>query len=165
MLLGSTKSDLDATFGKPVIAPRLFDLPGEKTWKYPWGDFELVAGFLGTTCRYLAVKRRRGPDTSLTPAELAGALALNGPAALWTQEVPDAPAKKPVEPRRKPKIEPAPTTYLSLVERDPKVKDTVLREIRGWMPGAEPYAFFYLPALTGHPPLLVSEWGVHRALG
>lgn len=165
MLLGSSKASLDKLFGKPVMARSVLGLPGEKVWSYPWGDFEVVVGFLNDIGRYAAVKKRRGPNTALTPAELSGALALNAPASLWTLEVPDAPAKKTPEPRRKPRIDEAPTTYFSHVEKDPKSKDKVLSEIRGWMPGNKPYAFFFQPALDGQPPVLVSEWGVNQALG
>lgn len=164
MLLGSKKSAIDALFGKPLMAKSLFGLPGEKAWAYPWGDFEIVVGFLNDLARYTAVKRRRGPNTPLSPAELSGALALDAPASLWTVETPETPTKKTADPRRKSRIEPRPTTYLSYVEKDGKAKDRILREIRGWMPGTEPYVFSYLPSLDGQPPLLVSEWGVAQAL-
>lgn len=165
MLVGSTKAELDRLLGKPVMARTVLGLPGEKAWSYPWGDFEIVVGFLNELARYNAVKRRRGPNTPLSPAELAGALALNAPASLWSMEVPEAPAKKTPEPRRKMKVEEPPTTYFSYVEKDPRVKEKMLRELQGWMPGNQPYAFFYQPALDGQPPLLVSEWGVNQALG
>jgi len=165
MLLGSSKAELDRLLGKPVMARTMLGLPGEKAWSYTWGDFEIVVGFLNDIARYSAVKRRRGPNSPFTPAELAGILALNAPASLWSIEIPEAPVRKATEPRRKSKIEESPTAYFSLVEKDPKVKDKVLREIRGWMPGTKPYAFFYLPAYEAQPPLLVSEWGVNQALG
>lgn len=164
MLLGSPKADLDKLFGKPVMARNILGLPGEKAGTYSWGDFEIIVGFLNDLARYVAVKRRRGPNSPLTPAELAGALSLHAPASTWTIEIPDAPAKKTPEPRRRTKIETPPTTYLSYVEKDPKAKDKVVREIRGWMPGNKPFAFFYLPALEGKPPVLASEWGVNQAL-
>ncbi len=165
MLLGSTKAELDRLLGKPVMAQNVLALPGEKACSYPWGDFEVVVGFLNDLARYNAVKRRRGPNTPLSPAELAGALALNAPASLWSVEVPEVPVKKSPEPRRKTKVEEKPAAYFSYVEKDPKVKEKVVRELRGWMPGNQPYAFFYQPSFDGQPPLLVSEWGVHQALG
>jgi len=165
MLLGSTKAELDRLLGKPVMARNVLGLPGEKAWSYARGDFEIIVGFLNGVARYCAVKRRRGPNTALTAAELGGALALNAPASLWTIETPDVPVKKMQEPRRKTKIETPPASYFTYVEKDPKVKDKVLHEIHGWMPGGKPYAFFTLPTLDGQPPLLVSEWGVHQTLG
>lgn len=165
MLLGSSKTDVDLLLGKPVLAHNVLGLAGEKAWTYAQGDFAITVGYLNDIARYCAMKRRRGPGTEFTPAELAGVLAFNAPASLWTLEVPEAPKKPAAPPRRKPATETRPTTYLSHVEKDPKVKDRVLREIRGWMPGGKPYAFFFLPALEGQPPILASEWGVHQALG
>ena len=165
MLLGSTKAELDRLLGKPVMARNVLGLPGEKSWSYAQGDFEIVVGFLNDIARYTAVKRRRGPNTQLSPAELAGVLSLNAPASLWTVETPETPKKPSAPARRKTATEPRVPTYFSHVEKDPKVKEKVIREVRGWMPGGKPYAFFYLPALDGQPPLLVSEWGVDQALG
>lgn len=165
MLLGSSKSEVDRLLGRPVMARSVLGLKGEKAWAYGQGDFEILVGYLNDIARYCAMKRRRGPNTELTPAELAGALAFNAPASLWTIEIPDAPKKPATPPRRKPATESHPTSYLAYVERDPKAKDRVLREIRGWMPGGKPYAFFFLPALDGQPPILPSEWGVRQALG
>jgi len=165
MLLGSTKAELDRLLGKPVMGRNVIGLPGEKAWSYARGDFEILVGFLNDVARYNAVKRRRGPNTALTSSELGGALALNAPSSLWTIETPDVPLKKAPEPRRKTKTESLPASSFTYVEKDPKVKDKVLREIHGWMPGGKPYAFFYLPTLDGQPPLLVSEWGVHQTLG
>lgn len=165
MLLGSTKAELDRLLGKPVMARNLFGLPGEKAYSYPQGDFRVVVGFLHDLARYAAVVRDGGPDTSLTPAELAGALALNAPASLWAIEVPDAPKKPAPATRRKPATSPRPTSYLRYVEPSTKKNGPVETEIHGWMPGNEPYVFFYLPHLAGQPPLLASEWGVHQGLG
>lgn len=164
MLLGSSKAELDRLLGKPVMARNVVGLPGEKAYLYRQGDFDIIVGFLRDVARYQAVVRTRGPQRALSPAELAGALALNAPASLWTTEIPSAPAKKTTPSRRKSQIEAPPTTYFSYVEADPKVKGKVVRELRGWMPGTSPYAFFYLPAMDGEPPLLVSEWGVQQAL-
>jgi hypothetical protein len=165
MILGSPKDTLDQLLGRPILGRTLTGTPGEKTWTYPQGDFDLTVGFVNDLARTMAAVRRRGPSAPLTAAELAGVLALNGPSSQWTLEIAAAPAKKGPEPRRKSRTAERPTTYLSLVEKDPKTKDRVLREIQGWMPGGEPYAFFFLPALDGQPPVLVSEWGVHQALG
>lgn len=167
MLLGSTKADLDTLLGKPTLARNVLGLnaSGEKAYAYAQGDFEILTGFLHGIARYCAVLRRRGPNQELTPVELAAALALNAPASLWTQDAPASPKKTASAPRRKPATEPRLTTYFTYVERDPKNKDRVLREIRGWMHDGKPYAFFHLAALDGQPPLLVSEWGVHQALG
>jgi hypothetical protein len=165
MILGSTKTEVDRLLGRPTLGRGLTGAPGEKTWAYAQGDFEILVGYLNAIARTMAVVRRRGPNTPLTAAELSGALALNAPASLWALEVPDAPAKKTPEPRRKPRIATSPTTYLSYVEKDPKAKDRVLREVRGWMPGTEPYVFFFLPSLDGQPPVLPSEWGVQQAIG
>jgi len=165
MLLGSTKAELDRLLGKPVMARNIFGLPGEKAFSYSQGDFRVVVGFLHNIARYAAVVRDGGPNTNFTPAELAGALALNAPASLWTIEVPDAPKKAPPATRRKSATPPVPTSYLKYDEPSTKKKGPVETEIYGWMPGNEPYAFFYLPHLEGQPPLLASEWGVHQALG
>lgn len=165
MILGSTKTALDRLLGKPVMTRTVFGLPGEKAWSYAWGDFDIVVGYLNDLARYMAVKRRRGPNTEFTPAELAGVLALNAPASQWTVDIPDAVKKPATPPRRKPATTGLPSQYFSHAEKDPKIKDKVLREIRGWMPGGKPYAFFYEPAQDGQPPLLVSEWGVHQAIG
>ncbi len=165
MILGSKKAEIDALLGKPVMSKNLLGLPGEKAWAYTLGDFSVIVGFLHETARYLAVKRRNGPGNSFSPAELGGVLALNAPASQWTLEKPDSPAKKVADPKRKTKIEVEPTTYFSFVEKDPKNKEKVLREIRGWMPGSKPHAFFYLPSIEGGQPLLVSEWAVDQKLG
>ncbi len=165
MLLGSTKTEIDRLLGKSVMAPSVLGLRGEKAWSYTQGDFEIVIGFLNDLARYSAVKRRRGPNTEFSPPELAGALSLNAPASLWTVETPEAPKKPAAQPRRKAATEPRFPSYFSYVEKDPKLKEKVIREVRGWMPGGKPYAFFFLPALNGELPLLVSEWGVAQALG
>lgn len=165
MLLGSTKAELDKLLGKPVMARNVFGRPGEKAFSYSQGDFRVVVGFLHDIARYVAVLRDGGPNTSFSPAELAGALSLNAPASLWTIDVPDAPKKAPPPSRRKSATPPRPTTYLTYVEPSTKKSDPVGTEIHGWMPGKEPYVFFYLPQLEGQPPLLVSEWGVQQALG
>lgn len=165
MLLGSPKSEVDRLLGKSLLARNILGLSGEKAWTYTQGDFEIIVGCLNDIARYCAIKRRKGPNTELSPAELDGALALNAPAGLWTKEIPKAPKPRANPPRRKPATEPHFTTYLSYIERDPKAKDRILREIRGWMPGGKPYAFFFLPAWEGQPPVLASEWGVNQALG
>lgn len=165
MLLGSTKTELDRLLGKPVMARNLFSLPGEKAFSYPQGDFRVVVGFLQDLARYAAVVRDGGPNKSFTPAELAGALALNAPASLWTIETPDAPKKAAPATRRKSATPPEPTSYFTYVEPSTKKNSPVQTEIHGWMPSGEPYAFFYLPHLDDQPPLLVSEWGVHQGLG
>jgi hypothetical protein len=147
------------------MARNVFGLPGEKAFSYSQGDFRIVVGFLNSLARYAAVVRDRGPNTKLTPAEIAGALALNAPPRLWNIETPDAPKKSSKPPRRKTATPPSPTTYFSYVEKSPKKTNLGTSEIHGWMPGTEPYAFFYLPHLDGQSPLLVSEWGVQQALG
>lgn len=167
MLLASPKVDLDALFGRPLMAQSFFGLKTEKTWSYAWGDFDLIIGYLSDLARYTAVKRRRGPNSSLSPGELAGALSLNAPASQWQIEEPaDAPRKAPTSRHRAPlSSQRRPTTHLSYVEEDPKLKGKILREVHGWMPAGEAYVFFYLPHLAGQPPLLASEWGVQQALG
>ena len=168
MLLGSAKADVESVLGKPAIAPVLLGLPGEKAHAYSAGPFDILVSYIGGLARAMAVKRKGGPQVPLTPPELGAAFSLNAPAALWEVK----PAEPPVKPAAKAgtrprasKIEPAPTTYFSHAERDPKIKEKVGLEIFGWMPGDRPYAFFFLPSLPGHPPVLASEWAVRGKLG
>lgn len=170
MLLGSNKSEVDRLLGKPVMARNVLGLgpTGEKAYLYPQGDFDVLVGFFGDIARYMAVSRKKGPQVALSPAEVSSALALNAPAALWTIEQADPPPPaKAVKGKKTPvKIFPkGPTAYFAYAERDPKIKDTVTREIFGFAPANAPYAFFYLPVLANHPPILPSEWGVDQKLG
>jgi hypothetical protein len=165
MLLGSTKPEIDRLLGKPLMARNVFGLTGEKAFKYRQGDFDVVVGYLNDIARYCATVRQGGPVKELSPSELSIVLSLNAPAALWTIEVSEAPAKTSAKGKAVRTTQPLRTTYLSYVERDPKLKDKVLREIHGWMPARKGYAFFCLPAMEGHPPLLASEWAVNQALG
>jgi hypothetical protein len=169
MLLTSTKSEIDRLLGKPVMGRNIFGLAGERAFKYRQGDFDIVVGFLNDVARYCASVRRSGPLKELSPSELAIVLSLNAPAALWTVEMAEAPARtarttakgkaaaKTTQPLR--------TTYLRYVERDPKIKDKIIFEIQGWMPARKAYAFFCLPAMDGQPPLLASEWAVNQGVG
>jgi hypothetical protein len=165
MLLGSTKPEIDRFLGKPLMARNIFGLAGEKAFKYRQGDFDVVVGYLNDLARYCAAVRRSGPLKEPSPSELSIVLALNAPAALWTIQVAEAPVKTPAKGKAIKATQPLRTTYLSYVERDPKVKDKVLREIQGWMPARKAYSFFCLPAIEGQPPLLASEWAVNQALG
>lgn len=170
MLLGSTKEEIDRLLGKPIMHPNLLGLnhAKEKTFAYPQGAFDVVVGYFGDVARTMAVVRKKGPLVPLTPAELSSALALNAPATLWTIETAAIPTPKPRTSKTKQtpaKSKPrGPTTYFSYVERDPKIKDKVTRELFGFMPGNAPYAFFYLPVLEGHPHVLPSEWAVDNKL-
>jgi hypothetical protein len=169
MILGARKTAIDKLLGRPAMAGNLLDLTaaGEKAFLYSMGPFELIVGYFGEVARYLAIRRKQGPRARLTPTEIAAALALNAPAVLWTSEagtLPPAPkstTKKPTPAKAGAKL---PTTYFSYVERDPKVKEKVLREILGWQPSEGAYAFFYLPALEGALPLIPAEWAVHQKL-
>jgi hypothetical protein len=168
MLLTSNKSDIDRLLGKPLMSRNIFGLAGERAFKYRQGDFDIVVGFLNEVARYCASVRRSGPLKELSPSELAIVLSLNAPAALWTVEMSEAPAKAArttARGRAAKSTPPLRTTYLRYVERDPKIKDKVLFEIQGWMPARKAYAFFCLPAMDGQPPLLASEWAVNQALG
>ena len=140
----------------------VFGLPGERAFRYRQGDFDVVVGFLNDMARYCASVRRSGPLKELSPPELAGVLALNAPAALWSVEVSEAPAKTVAKRKA---TQPMRTTYLRYVERDPNINDKIVREIVGWMPPRKAYAFFCLPAVEGQPPLLATEWAVNQALG
>jgi len=143
-------------------------MPGDKAYQYGLGDFRLVVGYFDGLARYMAAHRARGPLVPLSPAELAAVLALNAPASQWEITLEEEPARKSgkskKDSRRSAKGNP-PTRYFTHVEKDPKEKNKVIREIFGWMPGDEPYAFFYLPSLGGSTPILPSEWGVQAALG
>jgi hypothetical protein len=165
MLLGSTKAETDRFLGKPVMGRNIFGLTGEKAFKYRQGDFDVVVGFLNDLARYCASVRRSGPLKELSPPELSMVLSLNAPAALWTLEFSEAPAK--TAPRGKPTRgnQPLRTTYLRYVQRDPNLQEKVVCEIVGWMPARKAYAFFCLPARDGQPPLLATEWAVNQALG
>jgi hypothetical protein len=172
MILGAKKPEVDRLLGKPVLSPNLLGLnhSGEKAFAYPQGAFEIVVGYLNDIARYVALVRKRGPMVALTPSELSAALTLNAPAALWTLETPSAPAPKPTTSKSKKtpskiKTGAGPTTYLTYTERDPKVKDRVTKELFGWVPGASPYAFFYLPNLEGQLPIIPSEWALDQKLG
>ncbi len=172
MLLGSKKPEVDRLLGAPLMAKNLLGLnhAGEKAYRYRQGSFDVIVGFLGGVARYVAVVRTKGPLVPLSPAELSSALALNAPAAEWILEsVPPTPkktatssksARTPLKGGR-----PVASVYLSHIQRDPKAKDRVLRELFGWASGTSPYAFFHLPAIEGQPPLLPDEWAVHQALG
>ena len=165
MLLGSTKPEIDRFLGKPLMARNIFGLTGEKAFKYRQGDFDVVAGFLNDVARYCASVRRSGPLRELSSPELSIVLSLNAPAALWSVQVSEAPAKTAPKGKAPKATQPMRTTYLRYVERDPKIKDKIVSEIIGWMPARKAYAFFCLPALNGQPPLLASEWAVNQALG
>ena len=166
MLLGSTKPEIDRFLGKPVMARNIFGLTGERAFKYRQGDFDVVVGFLNDLARYCASVRRSGPLKELSPAELSMVLSLNAPAALWSVEVSEAPAKSASKGRStKAASQPLRTTYLRYVERDPNIKEKIVCEIVGWMPARKAYAFFCLPARDGQPPLLATEWAVNQALG
>ncbi|MCX7869447.1 MAG: hypothetical protein N2322_05785, partial [Terrimicrobiaceae bacterium] len=161
MILGASKEDLEARLGRGVMGRALLDMPGERAWAWRVGDFDLVVSFLDGMARAMAVKRRGGPMAPLSPSELSAILALNGPAALWSvhNEAPEPPA-----PARGAKARPSrtlnakgPDRHFTLVEKDPKAKDRVHREIFGFSPGGAPFAFFYLPVAGGAPPVLPSE--------
>ena len=165
MLLGSTKAEIDRFLGKPVMARNIFGLTGEKAFKYRQGDFDVVVGFLNDLARYCASVRRSGPLKELSPPELSMVLSLNAPAALWSVEMSEAPAKTAPRGKSAQSTRPLRTTYLRYVERDPNIKEKVICEIVGWMPARKAYAFFCLPARDGQPPLLATEWAVNQALG
>jgi hypothetical protein len=165
MLLGSAKPEIDRLLGQPLMARNVVGLPGEKAFKYRQGDFDVVVGYLTEVARYCAALRRSGPLTELSSSELSVVLSLNAPAALWAIEVPEVSAKTSSKGKPVRTTHPAQMTRMRFVERDPKVKDKILREIQGWMPARKGYAFFCLPAMEGQPPLLVSEWAVNQALG
>ena len=166
MLLGSTKPEIDGFLGKPLLARNVFGLSGERAFRYRQGDFDVVVGFLNDLARYCASVRRSGPLKELSPSELSIVLSLNAPAALWSVEVSEAPAKSASKGRStKAASQPLRTTYLRYVKRDPDIQDKVLFEIVGWMPARKAYAFFCLPAVEKQPPLLASEWAVNQALG
>lgn len=170
MILGARKPAIDKMLGRPAMAGNLLDLTsaGEKASLYSMGPFELIVGYFGEVARYMAIRRRQGPRSRLTPTEMAAALSLNAPAALWTSqpgEAPQTPAKSTTKKTASTKAGPkSPTTYFSYVERDPKVKEKVTTELLGWQPAEGPYAFFYLPALDGAPPIIPAEWAVHQKL-
>lgn len=164
MILGASKEQVESRLGRPQLGRSLLDMPGEKAWSWRVGDFEMTVSFLDGIARAMAVRRRSGPHTALTPAELAGVLALNAPAALWTiQAEPQAPtpssksskARGPVKINAK-----GPSRYFTLAERDSKSKDRVVREIFGFSPAGAPFAFFYLPAAGDAVPVLPSEAAV-----
>ena len=165
MLLGSTKAETDRFLGKPVMARNIFGLTGEKAFKYRQGDFDVVVGFLNDLARYCASVRRSGPLRELSPPELYMVLSLNAPAALWSVEISEAPAKTAPRGKSAQATRPLRTTYLRFVDRDPNIKEKVVCEIVGWMPARKAYAFFCLPARDGQPPLLATEWAVNQALG
>lgn len=175
MMLGSTKAEVDRLLGTPLMAKNLLGLThaGEKAYRYRQGSFDVVVGFLGGIARYMAVVRARGPQVPLSPSELSAALALNAPASEWVMEASPTPPKKTASSTSASKSSksavkggrPVSSVYLSHIERDPKAKDRVLREMFGWASASSPYAFFHLPALSGQPPVLPDEWAVHQALG
>ncbi|GAB4178428.1 MAG: hypothetical protein Fur0032_18930 [Terrimicrobiaceae bacterium] len=170
MILGARKPSIDKLLGRPAMAGNLLDMTvaGEKAFLYSMGPFELIVGYFGDVARYMAIRRKQGPRARLTPTELAAALALNAPAVLWTSqpgEIPAQTGKSTTKKSAAAKVSARlPTTYFSFVERDPKVKEKVLREILGWQPSEGAYAFFYLPALEGALPLVPAEWAVHQKL-
>lgn len=125
------------------------------------GDFDLTISFVDGMARAMAVKRRRGPMSALSPAELASILALNAPASLWTIQsatpVP-SPTSKSARTRPSRRInEKGPHQYFSYAEREAKAKDRITQEIFGFSPGGAPFAFFYLPVVGDGPPVLPSE--------
>jgi hypothetical protein len=148
MLLGSAKPEIDRLLGQPLMARNVV-LSGEKAFKYRQGDFALVVGYLNDIARYCATVRRSGLLRELSSSELSVVLSLNAPAALWSVEVSEVSAKTTAKGKAARTTQPAQTTRVRYVERDPKVKDKVLCEIQGWMPARKGYAFFCLPALDG----------------
>ncbi|MEX1117210.1 MAG: hypothetical protein WEB60_00310 [Terrimicrobiaceae bacterium] len=172
MILASKKSEVDRLLGKPVLTTNLLGLnhSGEKAFSYPLGAFDIIVGYINDIARYMALVRKRGPMVALTPSELSAAMALNAPAALWVLETAAVPAPKPATSKSKKtpakiKTGDGPTTYLSYIERDPKIKDRVTKELFGWVPADAPYAFFFLPNIDGQLPLVPSEWAVDQKLG
>ncbi len=172
MILGTKKAEVDRLLGKPVLTANILGLnhSGEKAFSYPQGAFEIIVGYINDIARYVALVRKRGPLVALTPSELSAAMTLNAPAALWALETAAVPTPKPATSKSKKtpakiKTGAGPTTYLTYIERDPKVKDRVTKELFGWVPAASPYAFFYLPSLEGQLPLVPSEWAVEQKLG
>jgi len=165
MLLGSAKPEIDRLLGKPLMARNVLGLVGERAFRYRQGDFDVVVGYLNDIARYCATVRRSGPLKDLSPSELSVVLSLNAPAALWSIEISETPARTSPKGKAIRTTQPAQTTHLRYVDRDPKTKDKVLCEIQGWMPSRKSYVFFCLPAMEGQPPLLASEWAVNQALG
>ena len=173
MLLGSDKASIDRRLGKPVMAQNVLGMAhaGEKAWLYRHGAFEIIIGYFNDIARYLVVRRTSGPRVPLAPSELAAALAINAPASLWVIEqgaIPEPP-RTAAESRRKKtpaKLNPAgPTTYFTYVENNGGPKGAVTRELFGFMPSDEAFAFFSLPVLEDQPPLISSEWEVRQKLG
>jgi hypothetical protein len=173
VILGSTKEEVDRLLGKPVMEPNILGLnhAGEKTFAHPQGPFDVLVGYFDGIARTMAVIRRRGPLTPLAPSEISAALALNAPASTWKIERVPAPPKPSASAAKKTKKTTAkssrggPATYFSHIERDPKIKDRVTREMFGFMPGGAPWAFFYLPVVDGGMPLIPGEWAVAQKLG
>lgn len=169
-LLGRSKTEIDQLMGSSLLAKGVLGIGGEteKAYQYDAGDFSLIIGFLDGIARYMAVTRSRGPLTPLSPAEMASALSLNAPATTWKKEVATVEYKKPSKSKkteRRTSRPTPPTTYFTHVTSDSKDKKRVVREMLGWTPGGQPYAFFYLPNLPGSFPVMPSEWGVQAALG
>jgi hypothetical protein len=173
MVLGSNKASVDVRLGKPVMAQNVLGMThaGEKAWLYRHGAFDILVGFFHDIARYLVVRRTSGPQLPLAPSELAAALALNAPASQWVIEqgaLPEPPKTAAAARKKKTpaKINPGgPTTYFTYVETNPKDKNSVTRELFGFMPADEAFAFFSLPVLDDQPPLISSEWAVKQKLG
>jgi hypothetical protein len=166
MILGRSKTEVDRLLGRGALARNIVGLDGEKSYGHAVGDFEFVVGYLDGVARYWAAKRRRGPLVPFTSSEMASLLALEAPAGLWKTEERGgpAPAARTTKPVRRQSARPPSLSFL-LTERDPKIKDRIVREVLGFAPGGAPYAFFFLPVTEGGRPMLVTEWAVQKALG
>ncbi len=159
-MLGSNKEAVDALLGQSVMARSLLEMTaqGEKAYCYPQAGDDIVVGFFSDVARYLAVIRKRGPQSGFSPAEMSSILALNGAPADWKMEKDVSPTQaKTSKVVRKTTAPELPSTYFSF--SDPG------RDLVGWQPGEKSFVFFLLPAYPGQPHILLNEWQVARAVG
>lgn len=159
MLLGSSKAQVDAQLGRPVMASSVLDMTsrGEKAFAYKHGADDIIVGFFDDVARYIAVAHNGGPKNGFSPAEIASILALNAPSTLWKKET-AKPAAAPKSSKVPAAPLPPPDSYYSF--SDPKLKSEVL----GWEPGGKPFLFFFVPSWPGQLPLVLNEWQVGKAL-
>ena len=159
MLLGSSKAEVDALLGRPVMADSVLDMTsrGEKTYSYAQGADNIIVGFFDNVARYMAVTRSRAPKNGFSPAEMASILSLNAPSSEWKKETADESSGSKTAKRQTNNPQP-PSNYYSF--NDPKLKF----EIIGWEPGGRPFTFFFTPSWTGQMPIVLDEWQVAKAL-
>ena len=87
-ILTDTKENLNLELGAPVMAPNLIDgvdaFKGEQAYEYEVGDFRMIAGFYGDTCRYVCFQKAALSEPAFSPEDVTVCLMLIAPMSAWT---------------------------------------------------------------------------------